>query len=175
VLYNAFLCKDFIADAVKLSPSTDPDLTKRPGCSSCHQTLEPMAAYFTRVQESDWTFLPASFFPMSLPRCSGPKANGTCKQIYDPAFDKLRGAYAAPAHAEAGPSGLAADLTHAPEFSACVVEHVAESLLGRSLAPEDEAWKNQLATVFVDGGYRMKALVRAILKSPRYRAGNDRK
>jgi hypothetical protein len=29
--------------------------------------------------------------------------------------------------------------------------------------------------VFVDGGYRMKALVRAIVTSPHYRAGNDRK
>jgi hypothetical protein len=28
---------------------------------------------------------------------------------------------------------------------------------------------------FVDGGYRMRALVRAIVTSPRYRAGNDTK
>ncbi len=174
VLYNAFLCKDFIADAVKLAPSTDPDLTKRPGCSSCHQTLEPMAAYFTRVQESDWTWLPASIFPMTQATCAK-KPNGVCKQIYDPAFDQLRGAYASPAHAETGPSGLAQDLVGAPEFAPCVVQNISESLLGRSLAPEDEAWKTQLVKVFVEGGYRMKALVRAIVKSPRYRAGNDRR
>jgi len=176
VLYNAFLCKDFIADSVKLSPSNDPDLTKRAGCSSCHQTLEPMAAYFTRVQESDWTWLPASIFPMTPKpeaKCTGPKASGLCKQIYDQAFDKLRGAYASPAHAETGPNGLAQDLVTAPEFAPCVVQNVSESLLGRSLAPEDEAWKTQLVKVFVDGGYRMRALVRAIVKSPRYRAGND--
>ena len=41
---SAFLCNEFVADTVKLTPSTEPDLTKRPGCSSCHQTLEPMAA-----------------------------------------------------------------------------------------------------------------------------------
>jgi len=173
VLYNAFLCKDFVADTVKLAPSDDPDLTKRPGCSACHQTLEPMAAYFTRIQESDWTWLPATTFPMTLARCEGPKAGGLCKLIYDPAFSKLRGAYAAPAHADAGPAGLAHDLVTAPEFAPCVVENVAQSLLGRSLAPEDDAWKTQLVKVFVDGGYRMKALVRAILRSPRYRDGND--
>jgi Protein of unknown function (DUF1585) len=48
-------------------------------------------------------------------------------------------------------------------------------LLGRALAPEDDAWKTQLTKTFVDGGYRMKPLVRAIVTSPRYRAGNDRK
>jgi hypothetical protein len=134
-----------------------------------------MAAYFTRVQESDWTWLPATVFPMTNPKCSGGKGGGVCKQIYDPAFDKLRGAYASPTHAETGPAGLAHDLVTAPEFAPCVVENVAQSLLGRTLAPEDDAWKLQLVKVFVDGGYRMKALVRAIVKSPRYRAGNDRR
>ena len=172
-VYGAFLCKDFVADAVKLAPSDDPDLTKRPGCSSCHQTLEPMAAYFTRIAESDWTWLPASVFPMTQPLCEGPKAPAACKQIYDPAFGKLRGAYAAPAHADAGPAGLAQDIINAPDFAPCVVQNVAQSLLGRVLAPEDDPWKTQLVKVFVDGGYRMKALVRAILRSPRYRAGND--
>lgn len=145
VVYNAFLCKDFVADGVKLSPSTEPDLAKRPGCSTCHQTLEPMAAYFTRIAESDWTYLPASVSP------------------------------AAPSHAVAGPAGLAHDVVTAPEFAPCVVQTVAQSLLGRQLVPEDDAWKTQLVKTFVDGGYRMRALVRAIVMSSRYRAGNDRK
>nr|HEX4318124.1 DUF1585 domain-containing protein [Kofleriaceae bacterium] len=168
--YNAFLCKDFVADTVKLTPSTEPDLTKRSGCSSCHQTLEPMAAYFTRVQESDWTWLPAATLPED--RCAKGKA-GACKSYYDPAFGSLRGAYAAPSHVEGGPAALGAELAGAPEFAPCVVQNVASSLLGRALAPEDDAWKTQLTKVFVDGGYRMRALVRAIVTSPRYRAGND--
>jgi hypothetical protein len=143
VLYNAFLCKDFVADSVKLAPSTEPDLTKRPGCSTCHQTLEPMAAYFGHIAESDWTWQPA------LP----PLLLAT--------------------HASAGPAGLAREITTAPEFAPCVVQNIAQSLLGRPLQPEDEPWKNQLVKVFVDGGYRMRALVRAIVTSPRYRAAND--
>jgi hypothetical protein len=174
VLYNAFLCKDFVADAVKLAPSTEPDLTKRAGCSACHQTLEPLAAYFTRVAESDWTFLPASTFPIEQPRCANTPNNPLCKNVYDPAFgSQLRGAYASPSHAEAGPVGLAQALVAAPEFAPCVVQNVAQSFLGRPLQPEDEAWKTQLTKVFVDGGYRLRALVRAIVTSPRYRAGND--
>jgi len=166
VIYNAFLCKDFVADTVKLEPSTEPDLTKRPGCSTCHQTLEPMAAYFTRIEESNWTYLPATTFPI---------VGGKQKQFYDPAFDKLRGAYAAPSHAEAGPAGLAHDIVSAPEFAPCVVQTVATSFLGRPLAPEDDAWKTQLVKTFVDGGYRMRTLVKAIVTSPRYRLGNDRR
>ncbi|MGE5183851.1 MAG: DUF1585 domain-containing protein [Acidobacteriota bacterium] len=164
VVYNAFLCKDFVADTVKLAPSTEPDLTKRPGCSTCHQTLEPMAAYFTRIEESSWTYLPATRFPV---------AHGKNKQLYDPAFDMLRGAYAAPAHAEAGPAGLARDITTAPEFAPCAVQTVAQALLGRALVPEDDAWKTQLVKTFVDGGYRMRALVKAIVTSPRYKLAND--
>jgi len=168
VAYSAFLCKDFVADTVKLEPSTEPDLTKRPGCSTCHTKLEPMAAYFTRIQESDWTYLPAAQLPLAE-RCTG----GACKSYYDPAFHQLRGAYAAPSHAEVGPAGLANEIVTAPEFAPCVVGNVAQSLLGRPLAAEDDAWKTQLVKTFVDGGYRMRALVRAIVTSPRYRAGND--
>jgi hypothetical protein len=181
VAYSAFLCKDFVADALRLTPSTDPDLTRRPGCATCHTTLEPMAAYFTRIQESDWTFLPPAIFPMSLPRCAKDdptKVPGACKPFYDPAFTTadhttLRGAYAAIDHAEAGPAGLARELTDDPAFAPCVVQNVAQSLLGRPLTDEDDGWKATLTRTFVLGGYRMRALVEAIVTSPRYRDGND--
>jgi hypothetical protein len=171
VAYSAFLCRDFVADSVKLEPSTEPDLTKRPGCSTCHQTLEPMASYFTRVMESDWTYLPADKFPMA--GCANKKAGPICKTIYDPAFDKLRGGYASVTNAEAGPAGLAAAITRSPDFAPCVAENVAQSLLGRQLVPEDAAWKAELAKTFADNGYRMRSLVKAILTSPRYRDAND--
>ncbi len=174
VVASAFLCHEFLADTVKLAPSTEPDLTKRPGCSACHTTLEPMAAAFTRVSESDWTWLPATQLPMVLPRCAADKAPGSCKGYYDPAFgNQLRGAYAAPSRAEAGPAGLAAEVVASPDFAPCVVSTVASGLLGRALIPDDTAWKAQLVGAFTAGGYRMRALVRAIVTSPRYRSGND--
>jgi uncharacterized protein DUF1585 len=176
VAYSAFLCRDFVADSVKLAPSDDPDLTKRPGCSACHQTLEPLAAYYARVAESDWTYLPADRFPMAAGgACSKAKPAGACKGVYDPAFGVLRSAYASQRNAEAGPAGLGAAIAASPEFAPCVVQNVASSLLGRPLGPDDDAWKAQLAQRFVDGGYRMKALVRAIVTSPRYRDANDRR
>jgi hypothetical protein len=161
------LCRDFVATKIKLEPSTEPDLTKRPGCQTCHTTLEPMAAYFTRVVESDWTWLPETTFPAR--GCADAKSR-TCQRVYDPAFDMLRGGYAAPAHVEAGPPGLAHDIASNPAFAPCVVDNVAQSLLGRPLDDGDDAWKEQLVKTFVDGGYRMRALVRAIVTSPAYRA-----
>ena len=176
VVSTAFLCKDFVAESVKLEPSTEPDLTKRPGCSACHARLEPMAAYFARVRESDWTYLPASQFPMTNPRCpKGFTKKAGCEGAYDAAFGLLAGAYASPSHAEAGPAGLAAEVVASPEFTPCVVQNVAASFLGRPLEPDDDAWKTQLVKAFVDGGYRMRPLVRAIVTSPRYRAANDTK
>ncbi len=167
VVYNAFLCKDFVAAKVKLEPSTEPDLTKRQGCSSCHHTLEPMAAYFTRITESDWTWLPPTTFPLGS--CADKPKSATCTKVYDPAFGMLRSAYASPDHAEAGPIGLAKEVTSSPEFAPCVVKNIAQSLLGRPLAPEDDGWRQELIKTFVDGGYRVRALVKAIVRSPAYR------
>jgi hypothetical protein len=180
-VYSAFLCKDFVAETVKLEPSSEPDLMKRPGCSACHRRLEPLAAYFARVRESDWTYLPPAQFPVSLPRCAAAdpaRMSGACRTYYDPEFTDahaamLRGAHGAPAHADAGPRGLAAEIAASPELAPCMVQNVAQSLLGRSLTPDDDRWKAALAQAFVAGGFRIRSLVRAIVTSPRYRDRND--
>jgi hypothetical protein len=180
VLYTTFLCKDFVAESAELPPSTEPDLARRPGCATCHATLEPMAAYFSRVAENDWTYLPEAQFPLSLPRCAGTgkKRPLGCTPYYDPAFatatsSSLRGARDAPDHAAAGPHGLGEEIASSPAFAPCVVRTVAQSLLGRTLSSDDDGWRDELARQFVAGGYRMRALVRAILTSPRYRDVND--
>jgi len=45
-VYGAFLCKSFVSDHVDLKPSVEPNLMVREGCSTCHATLEPLAAYY---------------------------------------------------------------------------------------------------------------------------------
>ena len=173
VVYSAFLCKDFVAENLKLEPSTEPNLMVRPGCSTCHATLEPMAAYFTRVAESDWTWLPPAVYPLSHPRCDAKNPPGFCKTAYDPAFKELRAAYASPAHAERGPAGLAEDVVAAPEFPSCVARQVAQSFLGRQLTTDDDALLRDLAATFVRSSFRMRALVRELVKSDAYRLAND--
>jgi hypothetical protein len=102
-----------------------------------------------------------------------------CKALYDPDFSDhlratLRGAYNAPANADAGPAGLAAAIVASPDFAPCVVQNIAQSLLGRTLDVEDRPWKAALAATLVESGYRVRPVVRAIVTSSRYRERSER-
>jgi hypothetical protein len=182
VLYNAFLCRDFVAQNVQLTPSTEPNLMVRPGCSTCHVRLEPMAAYFSRIVESDWTWLPADQFPIQNMACNnladgGAPRNG-CTSYYDPAFASadggmLRGAYGDPSHAALGPAGMAQELIADDQFAPCVAQNVASSFLGRALTVEDDNLKQQLSQAFIGGGFKMRALIKAMVLSNAYARSNN--
>jgi Protein of unknown function (DUF1585) len=181
-VYSAFLCKSFVAeDHVDLKPSTEPNLMVREGCSTCHATLEPLAAYFSRVEETSWVFLPPAQFPVENPVCkknAQGKMPGFCDFFYDAAFSsasagELRGAYASTDHAERGPLGIGADVTAQPEFASCAVERVASSFLGRPLSGDDQKLLDSLRSTFVTHGYRMRSLVGALVRSSAYLSAND--
>jgi hypothetical protein len=181
-LYNAFLCKSFLADnKTELAPSSEPNLMIRPGCSTCHATLEPLAAYFARVEPGSFVFLPQSLFPAHSTACRKNKngnMNGPCTNLYDVAFADgagatLRSAYGSPAHADATPAGAAKDITDSPDFAACAVQRVTASFLGRPTNADDAALLRSLQTEFVRSGYRMRALVRALVRSAAYRSSNN--
>lgn len=194
VLYNAFYCQDFVASAnLQLTASTEPNLMVRQGCRDCHSTLEPMAAYFSRVMESDWSYLAPSVFPETNTHlCATGTISATCDRYYDQAFLPLghgavmRGAYPdltdpahSPGHADAGPAGLAHDIVNDARFAPCVASNIAGSFLGRTINPvDDHTLIDALTQAFVgDGspqhGYRMRTLVRALVRSDAYRHGND--
>jgi hypothetical protein len=180
-VYNDFLCKSFLSDVQSLAPSKEPNLMIRQGCKNCHATLEPLAAYFARVEPSSFVFLPQAQFPVHSTTCkldkSG-KLNGNCNALYDAAFADdngatLRSAYGSPQHADETPAGAARDITAMPEFGTCAVQRVTSSFLGRATTPDDEPLLTSLTEVFVRSGYRMKSLVRAIMKSDEYRRSNN--
>ncbi|AKU95598.1 hypothetical protein AKJ09_02262 [Labilithrix luteola] len=181
VLYNAFLCKSFVAENAQLTPSTEPNLMKRPGCQTCHATLEPLAAYFARVEPSSSVFLPATNFPAINSACrkdKNGKLNGNCNALYDVAFadDKgatLRSAYGSISNADAEPVGAGRAVTQMPEFAECAVQRVTSSFLGRPTSPDDAALLASLQKDFVASGYRMRALVRGIVRSREYRDANN--
>lgn len=180
-IYQAFSCKSFVADNAQLMPSTEPDLTKRAGCKTCHSTLEPLAAYFARIPQGSSVFLPPATFPAVSPACKkDAKGNvpGRCNAFYDPAFadathGTLRFAYASVEHADGGAAKAAADLVASTDFAACVVSRVAGSFLGRPLGPDDAALEKRLEATFVESGYRTRPLVRAILGADAYRHANN--
>ena len=128
------------------------------------------------MPETDWSFLPPASFPVDSPLCkknAQGKAAGFCAPFYDPAFSDdahgtLRGAYAARAHVDEGPAGAGAELAASPDFATCAVERVSSAFLGRALTSDDAALATSLRETFVASGYRMRALVRALVKSPRY-------
>jgi hypothetical protein len=144
--------------------------------------LEPLAAYFARIEPGNFVFLPEAEFPVKNQTCKLDKnshLNGNCNALYDAAFvdpkqgATLRSAYASAAHADETPVGLAQDITRMPEFASCATERVTASFLGRSLSVDDAPLLRTLADDFTKSGYRMKALVRAILLSDAYRKSND--
>jgi hypothetical protein len=170
-----------VSDHVDLMPSKEPNLMVREGCSTCHATLEPLAAYFSRVEETNSIFLPKKEFPTENPVCklnAQGKMPGFCEFFYDPAFSskqagKLRGAYASGDHTERGPAGLAADVVSQPAFASCAVDRVASSFLGHAAHDDDQKLLAELTKTFVASGYRMKALVGALVRSPAYKSAND--
>ncbi len=154
---------------------------KREGCAACHQTLEPLAAYFARGIESDWNWLDAKTYPAQNPACKQSTSGvipGGCSTRYDNTFSTmaygmLRGAYAAPEHTDAGPAGLGKYLTDKPEFATCTAQNIAASFLGRELRTEDSALLQQMVDAMVQGGYRIRPLVKVLLNSSAYRSANN--
>ena len=180
-VYQAFLCKDFVAANVALSPSEDPDLAKRPGCSGCHTILEPMSAYFARNVESTWTWLPISNFPVDAPMCrkqGNGSVNASCPTFYDSSFATtsssfLKGAYGSPANADRGPAGLGADVAASPDFARCVVSTVADALMPGGLGEGDSLASASFTKTFVENGYRIRPLLRAMFTSDIYRSTSN--
>jgi hypothetical protein len=181
-VYQAFLCKDFVAGNAPIMASEDPDLAKRPGCASCHATLEPMSAFFARTVESSWIWLPEERFPVDSTTCrkaSNGAVNANCPTFYDSLFatttkSYLKGAYNAPANADRGPAGLGADVAASPEFARCMVTTVADALMpGRLDEDHDAALASSLTKAFVEGGYRIRPLLRAIVTSKAYSSTNN--
>ncbi|HND09130.1 MAG TPA: DUF1585 domain-containing protein [Pseudomonadota bacterium] len=180
-VYNMFLCRDFVAPAgLQLPPSKEPNLMKREGCAACHQTLEPLSSYFARWVENDWSFLDPKQYPVQNPACKQVSGNipANCTGRYDNVFSTptagmLRGAYGSPDNADAMAQGLGDYLVGRADFAPCVAQNMAESFLGRSLGAEDSQLRDALTQTLVDGKYRVKPLVKALLTSQQYRAANN--
>lgn len=183
VVYNMFLCRDFVAPSgLQLPISKEANLMKREGCAACHQTLEPLAAYFSRIVEGDWSWLDPKGYPTENVACKKPSATGNipggCQTRYDNTFSTtasgvLRGAYASVDNASAGPAGLGQFLANKPEFAECAAQNIATSFLGRELRSEDQPLLADMSKALVQSGYRMRAMVKVLLGSDAYRSANN--
>jgi hypothetical protein len=180
-VYNMFLCRDFVAPTgLMLPPSKETNLMKREGCAACHQTLEPLSAFFARWVENDWSFVDPKLYPAQNAACK--QTNGSipasCAARYDnifstPAVGMLRGAYSSTENTDLGAAGMGEYLTHRADFAPCVAQNIAESFLGRSLGIEDQALREAMTNALIDNGYRVKPLVKVLLQSQQYRSANN--
>jgi hypothetical protein len=101
-----------------------------------------------------------------------------CNRFYDIAFSdedsmKLRGAYASPENADLGPSGLADKIVGSADFPACVARNVASSFLGRTLTSDDAALQELLTGELTGNGFKLRSLVRALVRSDAYKRANN--
>lgn len=161
-LSRIFLCVDYIARPINFSAAStdlaDPEEAIRtdPYCLNCHSSLDPIAASFfgfwwrslySRIEEDRYhperEVLAEETLGLS-PAWFGEPISGL---------------------AELGPA-VASD----PRFTSCAVETLSRGLLRRSMTPEDQAQLEALRRSFLEGGSRPKALLRAILATPHYRA-----
>jgi hypothetical protein len=161
-LSRIFLCVDYIARPINFSAAStdlaDPEVAIRtdPYCLNCHSSLDPIAASF-------FGFWWRSLYSRIEEDRYHPEREVLAEETLGlaPAWfgDPISGL------AELGPA-VASD----PRFTSCAVETFSRGLLRRPVAPEDQAQLEALRRTFLEAGSRPKALLRAILAMPQYRA-----
>ncbi len=189
--YNAFLCQAFQAPPGGLPAAADdcnkePDLTQRCGCMYCHVTVEPAAAFWGRWSEAGLIPMEEALFPTRSPRCADPRTsnNNTCNLFYltkaatekeKPFLGMLKPYVFADAtrmaNIDVGPEGLAHQAIDSGQFAACTTKKLWSRLMGRAIDEGDAAALDELAAAFAQGGYKVRALVKAIVTRPEYQLG----
>ena len=193
---TAFLCEPFQAPADGLPPATDPcssdpNLSTRCGCATCHERLEPMAAHWGRWRfNGDYGFVDETTLPRFNETCAS-CAEGRCSDFCD-TFYVTRDVSSHPMERELwlgtlqviawrsetesmaldqGPSALLAQEDTRARMASCSARTLAEHLLHRELTSEETLeWVPELTATFADSGHRFPALVRAIVTNERYRS-----
>ena len=130
--------------------------------------------------ENDWNFIDPKLYPAQNPACKQTNGviPGSCNARYDNIYSSstsgmLRGAYSSTTNADLGAIGMGEYLTRRADFAPCVAQNVAESFLGRSLGTEDSQLRDDMTSALVESGYRVKPLVKVLLKSQQYRSANN--
>ncbi|MEZ4294691.1 MAG: hypothetical protein R3B70_06920 [Polyangiaceae bacterium] len=199
-VYQALMGKYFIPPDPKdtMCETEGTDLTKRCVCRKCHETLEPLAAYFGAVSEAGSALvndLPPELPDVAACKAIFPPASSTawCNRLYiQTAISEDKSVYRQRAlefmdthpevkdHYDQGPGGLfalAAEKTAEGEpglFWQATVRHMFEYLMKREMDLDPSSPENEreilmdLAGDLADTG-DFKALVRAIVTLPAYR------
>jgi hypothetical protein len=164
-LARLLLCYDFLARPVLFSEVADNStsgllaaVNTDDGCISCHAALDPLAGTlfgFWPFEDKDGAEL-ANYHPER-------EHYGLIATGREPAY------FGVPVDADAQLGPLVAE---DPRFEMCTVRRAAERLWGRTTGADDLSALLDLRTAFRDGNGRYKPLLRAILLSEEYQAGD---
>jgi hypothetical protein len=168
VLTRIALCDDFLDREVELGDGAtilDQEaaisaVRDDPGCRSCHDTLDPIAAHF-------WGYFqlfdrsPAEYLRYHAAR----------EYFWETWGGGVGPAFEGQASATAGDLGPA--VAASPLFSACAVEQARALLLLDPVAAQDPEAAEADRVSFVESGLQMRALVASVQRDPRWRGVGD--
>jgi len=161
-----FLCNDYLVREIEFdrdldlldSAAIEEAIQNNPACVNCHNSLDPLAAYFFGF----WTYQNQSFVEVAT-------YHPDRERLWDDYLGVSPAFYGDPASSLADLGGqLAAD----PRFVDCAVEQAFTLLLDRPVEVEDRNALSDHREAFLEGGLTFEALFTAITADPRYRAGD---
>lgn len=192
-LYTAFLCDPFQAPAGGLPSATDecssnPDLSSRCGCATCHETIEPATTHWGRWEEGDEFVYREDIdtFNNGCAECEKGDCSNFCQRFYitrelettpgsvDSELGKFKvlGWRTDPevAALDVGPSALVTRPEYQGQLASCAVRNFAEYAFGRELsADEQTGWLTERTSSFASGGHDFLQMVKEVLTDDRYR------
>jgi len=155
--YEAFLCKQFIIPAgTPTTEGTEPDLTQRNPCSSCHKMIEPLGRYFWKWDKIGTNYL----FDGSR------SANPSQVAWPDPTILKNSdfGNYAGD-----NVLGFGTALANHPSFSSCAVKRAYEIVMGRMLEGKEQAdWQSRLLDTYQSNGGKVWPVMLQLIESEQF-------
>lgn len=194
--FTAFMCQPFEAPSEGLPSSTDPcssdpNLSTRCGCATCHERLEPAAAHWGRWRfNNQYGWQSASQLPLvnrSCATCAEGRCSNACNLNYVTADNATNDAEhemwggtltvaawrteAEQAVIDVGPRALVQREGTMDGLERCAARTIAERLLGRELTAEEGLdWLPSIVSDFAASGHDFKSLIRSIVRDARYRA-----
>jgi hypothetical protein len=192
-LYTAFLCDPFVAPVEGLPSATDecssnPDLSARCGCATCHETIEPATTHWGRWEEGDEFVYQEDIgtFNDNCANCEKGDCSNFCKTFYitreletsPGSVESELGKFkvlgwrtdAEAAVLDAGPSALVTRPEYQQQLASCAVQNFAEYAFGRQLSTDEQTgWLVEKTSSFASAGHDFMQMVKDVVTDERYR------
>ena len=192
-LYTAFLCDPFEAPSGGLPAATDecssdPDLSSRCGCATCHETIEPATTHWGRWEEGD-DFVyreDINTFNNNCANCEKGSCSNFCQTFYitrelettPGSVESELGKFKVlgwrsdeeAAALDVGPSALVSRPEYQQQLASCAVQSFAQHVLGRELsADEKTGWLVEKTSSFAASGHGFLRMAKDVVTDERYR------